>query len=78
MLKSSKKQKEAQAFVKWIAGKGGQGVLRTGDSYEYAVGKGEASNAKLEPLTKLQAPKISPDKLDNKKVTDLMTAAGLL
>jgi iron(III) transport system substrate-binding protein len=78
VLKSSKKQKEAQAFVRWIAGKGGQGVLRTGDSYEYAVGKGEDSNPKLEPLAKLQAPKISPDKLDNKKVTDMMTAAGLL
>jgi iron(III) transport system substrate-binding protein len=78
VLASSKKKAQAQAFVKWVAGKGGQDVLRTGDSYEYAVGKGAESNPKLEPLAKLQAPKVVPDKLNNKKVTDMMTAAGLL
>src|ERR1700751_910169 len=30
VLASSKKKEQAQAFVKWLAGKGGQGVLRTG------------------------------------------------
>lgn len=78
VLASSKHKAQAQAFVKWIAGKGGQGILRDGDTYEYAVGAGAASNAKLEPLSKLQAPKVDPSKLDSKKVTDLMTAAGLL
>jgi iron(III) transport system substrate-binding protein len=78
VLASSKKKEQAQAFVKWLAGKGGQGVLRTGDSFEYAVGKGEESNPKLEPLAKLQAPKVALDKLNNKKVTDMMTAAGIL
>lgn len=78
VLASSKKKEQAQAFVKWIAGKGGQDVLRTGDSFEYAVGKGAESHPKLEPLVRLQAPAVFPDKLNNKKVTDLMTAAGLL
>jgi iron(III) transport system substrate-binding protein len=78
VLAASKRKAEAMAFLRWIAGKGGQKVLREGDSYEYAIGVGEASHPKLEPLDKLQAPAVSPSQLDNKKVTDLMTAAGLL
>jgi iron(III) transport system substrate-binding protein len=78
VLASSKHKAEAQAFVKWITGKGGQGILRTGDSYEYAVGAGAASNPKLVPLAELQAPKVEPSKLNSKKVTDLMLQAGLL
>lgn len=78
VLASSKNAKGAQAFVKWLAGKGGQDILKTGTSFEYAVGNGAESNAKLVPLTDLQAPKIDPQKLNSKKVTDLMTAAGLL
>ncbi|MHA6687925.1 iron ABC transporter substrate-binding protein [Mesorhizobium sp. A556] len=78
VLASSKHPKEAQAFVKWIAGKGGQDVLKNGTSYEYAVGNGAESNPKLVPLADLQAPKIDPSKLNSKKVSDLMTAAGLL
>ncbi len=78
VLASSKHPEEAQAFVKWIAGKGGQDVLKNGTSYEYAVGVGAQSNPKLVPLDDLQAPKLDPSKLDAKKVSDLMTAAGLL
>lgn len=78
VLASSKKQAAAQAFVKWIAGKGGQDILRTGNAFEYAVGAGAASNPKLVPLSDLEAPKVEPSKLNSKKVTDLMTAAGLL
>ncbi|MFD9900183.1 iron ABC transporter substrate-binding protein [Mesorhizobium sp. NPDC059025] len=78
VLASSKHAKEAQAFVKWLAGKGGQDILKTGTSFEYAVGNGAESNTKLVPLADLQAPKIDPQKLNSKKVTDLMTAAGLL
>ena len=77
-LASSKKQAAAQAFLKWITGKGGQDILRTGNAFEYAVGVGMQSNPKLVPLADLQAPKVEPSKLNSKKVTDLMTAAGLL
>ena len=35
-------------------------------------------NPKLEPIAKLNAPKVGPSKLHSKKVTDMMTAAGLL
>lgn len=78
VLASSKHPKEAQAFLKWVAGKGGQDVLKNGTSYEYAVGVGAESNPKLVPLADLQAPKVEPSMLNAKKVTDLMTAAGLL
>ena len=49
VLASSKKKPQAQAFLKWIAGKGGQDVLKNGDSFEYAVSKGAESHPKLEP-----------------------------
>ena len=78
VLASSKHKKEAEAFVAWMAGKHGQTVLKDGDSFEYAIANGAASNAKLEPIAKLGAPKVEPSKLDSKKVSELMTAAGLL
>ncbi|MDW6025488.1 iron ABC transporter substrate-binding protein [Mesorhizobium sp. BAC0120] len=78
VLASSKHPKEAQAFIKWITGKAGQEILKTGTSYEYAVGNGAESNPALVPLKELQAPKVEPGNLNSKKVTDLMTEAGLL
>ncbi|PBB19369.1 iron ABC transporter substrate-binding protein [Mesorhizobium sp. WSM4313] len=78
VLASSKHPKEAQAFLKWVTGKGGQDVLKTGTSYEYAIGKDAQSNPKLVPLTDLQAPKVDPARLNSKKVIELMTQAGLL
>jgi iron(III) transport system substrate-binding protein len=78
VLASSKRQANAQAFIKWITSKAGQDILRTGDAYEYAVGVGAASNRNLVPLASLQAPKVEPSKLNSRKVSDLMTQAGLL
>lgn len=78
VLASSKHMAEAQAFVQWVAGKGGQAILKNGDAYEYVVGKGAQSHANLVPLADLQAPKVEPSKLNSKKVSDLMTQAGLL
>lgn len=78
VLASSKHPEQAQAFLKWITGKQGQAVLRDGKSFEYAVGVGAQSNAKLVPLAKLDAPAVEASKLDSKKVVELMTQAGLL
>lgn len=78
VLASSRHPAQAQAFIRWIAGKGGQDVLKDGTSYEYAVGNGAASHPKLVPLADLDAPKVEPSSLNSKKVTDLLTAAGLL
>ncbi|NMN98955.1 iron ABC transporter substrate-binding protein [Antrihabitans stalactiti] len=78
VLKSSGKQEKAQQFLKFITGKAGQEVLKNGTSYEYPVASGVAANPKLVPLADLQAPLVDPSKLNSKKVTDLMTEAGLL
>ncbi|MGQ4601363.1 extracellular solute-binding protein [Nocardia sp. R6R-6] len=78
VLKSSKKQESAQKFLAFITGKAGQEVLRDGTSLEYPVASGVAANPALPPLADLQAPAIDPSKLDAKKVTALMTEAGLL
>ncbi|SFT84799.1 iron(III) transport system substrate-binding protein [Kosakonia arachidis] len=78
VLASSKHQKQAQAFIKWITGKTGQDMLRTNTAFEYAVGVGATSNAKLVPLNQLDAPKVEPSALNSKKVNELMTEAGLL
>ncbi len=78
ILASSQHKPQAQAFLKWLTGKDGQAVLRDGTSFEYAVGRGEASNKALVPLDALQAPKVEPSTLNNADVTDMMTAAGLL
>ena len=78
VLASSKRQAQAQTFLKWVTGKGGQDILKTGDSFEYAVSIGAQSHPKLVPLAELQAPKIEPSKLNSKKVSELLTSAGLL
>lgn len=78
VLASSQHKENAQKFLKWVTGKGGQSILREGNSFEYAVANGEASNAALPALSDLQYPKVDPATLNSAKVTDLMTAAGLL
>ncbi|WP_430335294.1 iron ABC transporter substrate-binding protein [Rhodococcus sp. ACT016] len=78
VLKSSKNQAAAQAFLKYITGKSGQEILQTGTSFEYPVGSDVAANPQLVPLADLQSPDIDPSKLNSQKVTQLMTDAGLL
>lgn len=78
VLASSKHKKEAQEFLKWIVGKGGQDVLKNGNSFEYAVGEGADSNPKLVPIKDLDAPVVDTSKLNSEKVIELMTEAGLL
>ena len=78
VLASSKHQANAQKFLEFVTGKAGQTVLQTGTSFEYPVASDVAANDKLVPLAELQAPKVDPAKLNSAKVTELMTAAGLL
>lgn len=78
VLASSKNAAAAQQFLAFITGPDGQQVLRDGTSFEYAIGSDVASNPALPPLSSLQPPAIDPSTLNSKKVTDLMTAAGLI
>lgn len=76
VLASSKNMAEAQQFLRWIVSKAGQDLLR--GAMEYAVATGVESHAMLPPLSGLDAPTIDPAKLNSRRVTELMTRAGLL
>ncbi|CAM3973726.1 iron ABC transporter substrate-binding protein [Smaragdicoccus niigatensis] len=78
VLKGSKNAEAAQQFVAFVTGPKGQAVLSGGDVWEYPVGNGAKANPKLPPLASLEAPKVDTSKFDSKKVTELMTQAGLL
>jgi iron(III) transport system substrate-binding protein len=78
VLKTSKNQAAAQEFLKFITGKQGQEVLKDGTSFEYAIASDVPANEKLVPIADLQAPTVDPAKLNSEKVSELMTAAGLL
>ncbi len=78
VLASSKNQAAAQAFLAFITGTAGQDVLRTGTSFEYAVGSAVASNPALPALDTLQSPTVDPSTLNSTEVIDMMTSAGLL
>lgn len=78
VLKSSKNPAAAQAFLAFITGVGGQTILQTGTSFEYAIASGVPANPKLVPLAELDAPRIDPSSLDSRETTDLMTQAGIL
>ncbi|MEN2740578.1 iron ABC transporter substrate-binding protein [Microbacterium sp. X-17] len=78
VLASSKNPAAAQAFLAYVTGTGGQGILRDGTSFEYAIASGVPANPALPPLDTLQAPKIDPASLNGPQVVTLMTQAGLL
>ena len=78
VLKSSKKQQQAQQFLRFVTGKAGQEVLENGTSYEYPVGSDVPANPALRPLADLQPPAVDPSGLNAQQVSDLMTNAGLL
>ncbi len=78
VLRSSKKQQQAQQFLTFITSKAGQEVLEKGTSFEYPVASEVPANPALVPLTDLQAPEVDPSTLNAKEVSDLMTKAGLL
>lgn len=78
VLKSSRNAEAAQKFVAYITSEAGQAVLRDGSSFEYPVASGVEANAKLKPLSEMDAPKIDPATLNSPKVVELMQQAGLL
>lgn len=78
VLASSDKQDQAQQFMRFITSRAGQEVLEKGTSFEYPVASGVPANPALPPLDSLQAPDVDPSTLNEQKVTELMTKAGLL
>jgi iron(III) transport system substrate-binding protein len=78
VLKSGSRLAEAQQFVRFLSGKGGQQVLADGEAFEYAVGNGAASNPKLKPIAELDPPDVDIATLNGPQVEELMRQAGLL
>jgi iron(III) transport system substrate-binding protein len=78
VLKTSRNPVAAQAFLTYITSTAGQQVLRDGSSFEYPVASGVSANAKLKPLSELQAPAVDPATLNGPEVATLMQQAGLL
>jgi iron(III) transport system substrate-binding protein len=78
VLASSSHPEAAQAFLAFVTGPEGQAIIRDGDSFEYAIGSGVASNPAMRPLAELHHPKVDPSILNAAEVVALMTAAGVL
>lgn len=78
VLKASKHQAEAQAFVKFLNGSAGQKVLADSSAMEYPIGSGAPANPVLRPLNTLDAPRVELSALNGPQVVALMQRAGLL
>jgi iron(III) transport system substrate-binding protein len=78
VLKSSKHQAAAQAFVAFLVSAAGQRVLAGSDSWEYPVGSG-VTNPKLPPLSSFHPRQFSLTQIgDGSKALALLQQAGLL
>lgn len=78
VLKSSRNPEAAQAFLAYVTGPKGQAIVRDGNSHEYVIGIGVDPGTELEPLDKLDYPKIDPSLLNAQAVVSLMTMAGVI
>ncbi len=80
VLKSSKHQAEAQAFLAFIVSKPAQEMLAKSDvDFEYPLAAGVAANPLLKPFNELQPPDIAAAKLgDDRQSARLLREAGLL
>ena len=78
VIKSSKRQAEAQQLVKYLNGPAGQKVLADSKALEYPIGNGAAANTALKPLSELSPPTVDLATLNGPKVVELMQQAGLL
>lgn len=77
VLKSSKHQAAAQAFVKFLVSKAGEQVLTSSDSWEYPIGSG-VTNPALPPLSQDKPKQFSLDEIgDGNKAVTLLQQAGL-
>lgn len=78
VIAASKKQAEAQQFVKYLTSAAGQKLLADNKALEYTVGSDVPSSSKLKPLSEIDAPELDIAKLNGPKVVEMMQKAGLL
>ena len=79
VMKSSKHQQAAQAFVSFLVSKEGETVLAAGDSFEYPLGSGAAPNPELPPFSAEKPKTFTLTQIgDGKNAVMLLQQAGLL
>lgn len=78
VLKTSKKQAQAQQLVKYLTGRSGQQILADSTALEYTVASGVAANPKLKPFNELDPPTIDLATLNGPMVVEMMQKAGLI
>jgi iron(III) transport system substrate-binding protein len=79
VLKSSKHQAAAQAFIKFLASTAGETALANSDSYEYPLGSGVAAAPALKPFAQLQPVGLSIAELgDGSEALQLLQQAQLI
>jgi iron(III) transport system substrate-binding protein len=79
VLKSSKKQAEAQKFLAFLVSKQGQEIIATSTSYEYPLDDGVATAAPETPFAQLQPNDITiPELGDGSTAIALLQKTGLL
>jgi iron(III) transport system substrate-binding protein len=78
VLKTSKHQRQAQAFAKFLLSAAGQRILGQGLDFEYPTRPGATPNPQVTPLAKLAPAAISPSRLGNdQQAAQLVEEAGL-
>jgi iron(III) transport system substrate-binding protein len=79
VLASSKRQADAQSFLKWVTGHAGAGRPEGWRRLRICRGRGRGLQSKAHTAERPGcAPKIDVSKLNSKKVVELVTQAGLL
>ena len=78
VLKTSNKQADAQAFVRFLTSPAGQRLLADNKALEYTVGNNIPSNPQLMPLSEIETPNLDIARLNGPKVIELMQQVGLL
>ena len=78
VLASSDKQKDAQAFVNFLAGAEGQQAIADSYALEYPLNPDVSLDPSVKPFAELEPPQIDASTLNSEKVIELMQDAGLL
>ncbi len=78
VLKSSKKQKDAQRFVDYLTDVDGQQALADSYALEYPLNAEVELAPPVKPLSELEPPKVDVSALNGPKVIEMMQKAGLL
>ncbi|HEX4107421.1 MAG TPA: extracellular solute-binding protein [Solirubrobacteraceae bacterium] len=79
ILKSSRHQSDAQAFLSFLTSSAGQAVLAHSESFEYPLHPGVAANPQLTPLSELHPTPFTPAQLGTGLLAEqLLRQAGLI